>query len=189
MRCFLVVGPERSGNRLVASILVAGGCQGEGATFQPFRRLLPTTEDPAVMIRSLPHGTRWPNLGAIHRKLRARGYDVTVIAVCRDMACTVGSQVASGVASELAEANIQRAYRDVFRFAGRAAVDLVVVPYESLVLHPVGAPAALLRRLGLGPVKLDAVTVEGLLGPISDRNAQYYEWSGVDTSEGDALNL
>lgn len=184
MRCFLIVGPERSGNRLVASILVAAGCHGAGATFQPFGQSLPTKEDPAVVIRSLPHGNRWPNLSAIRWELLDRGYEMILVIACRDMGCTLQSQVASGTDPSTALANIKRAYRTLFHFAGRRDVASVVVPYESLVLHPVGAPAALLARLGLPQIKLGPVTVEGVVGRIANRNAQYYEFGGLTLGEG-----
>lgn len=163
-RCYLVVGAESSGNRLLGKLLVSAGCTGDDRMDGPFSASLPTHEDPAVVIRSYPHGNEWPDLSDIYRALRNRGYQVRVIVAVRDRHCTVMSQVKSQHhPAELAQTNVQRAYLDIFQQLGAINCWYVIVPFESLVLHG-EASSALLETLGLTPA-----TVE-----IRDENGKHY---------------
>lgn len=175
-RCYLVTGPESAGNRLLAASLVAAGCEGLGATFQPYHDRLPTTEKNAVVIRSMPHGHDWPDLIGICAELEGRGYRVHVLVTARDHHCMIDSQVEThGHPEETAVSNAARAYREIFDALAIVDADYTVVPYESLVLHPKAARERLLARLGL-PLRVpETLRVEGVHGPIEDGNAKHYE--------------
>lgn len=148
-RCFLIVGAESSGNRLLGKLLVNAGCFGDDRMDGPFSQRLPCDEALAVVIRSYPHGDEWPDIVAIYTELRAKGYQVMVLVAIRDWHCTLQSQIHSQHhPKELALANIRRAYGEIF--TGLATINCwhTVISYEALVSTP-QAQTVLLHRLGL----------------------------------------
>lgn len=175
-RAFLVCGPESAGNRTLAALLVSAGCIGDASTAQPYDGTRwPAGESPVVLIRSVPHGEQWPDLGVVCTELEGRGYEVTALVPARDAFCMAVSQVERGHqrSREEALAVAGQAYRRIFGTLP-ADVRTIVVTYESLVLHGPRAAIALLREIGLGPpvapLRIDGQPAQGLI----DRNACRY---------------
>lgn len=166
MKCaYLVVGAESSGNRMLASLLIAAGCEGGTAFDHPLMHDLPIEEDPVVLVRSYPHGNEWPDLASIYRTLRDRGYMVRVLVAVRDPHCTIRSQVTRRHhPPELAWSNYHRAYLDIFRQLGEVNVWYALVPYGALVARPREAAHELLATLDLPAAEV----------PMEDRNASHY---------------
>jgi hypothetical protein len=166
--CFLVVGPESAGNRLLAALLVAAGCHGDGSTAQRWDPGLPDGTNPAVVIRSVPHGGRWVNFRGIYRALQAAGYKrvVTLVAV-RHPVALARSQVRRGHAKHPgdARARIEQAY---LRIMGGLQPPFLLVPYEALVASE-ESRRELVVSLGLRPDLLPLV-VEGEAVDVVDRN-------------------
>lgn len=178
-RAYVVVGPESSGNRLLTALLVRAGCAGAGSTSQPFD--LPTEEDPAVLLRSYPHGNEWPDLAAICGELRNRGYVVRVLVLVRDPWCVVQSQrTRQQHPEQLAWANIRHAYTTLFGQLAPLNIWWTLVPYEALVLHPVEAVRRLLEMIDLPAENLEGpFEVDGLSRlSIEDANAAHYDSAG-----------
>lgn len=174
-RCYVVVGPESSGNRLLAALLVRAGCRGVAGMDTP--DALPIDDDPAVVLRSYPHGYEWPDLRSIVGRLRDRGYLVRVLVTVRDHHCVIHSQQAHRLHTrEVAEANVQRAYCDIFRQVADIGVGFVMVPYESLVARPVHGVRSLLEWLGLPVDNLGGkIVIDGKAhDTITDGNGRWY---------------
>ena len=176
-RCFLVVGPESSGNRLLASLLVRAGCKGKGATFQPFDKTLPNEESPVVVIRSFPHGDVWLDLEKIIAKLLTRGYNVVVLVTVRNAVAVIGSQIKRGhsLTEDLAEYQNNRAYAHIYNSLMNYGVHSFTIPYESIILHPEESVKALLKLLRLPQVTKGRVQVEGISRDIEDQNLKHYK--------------
>ena len=177
-RAYVVTGPEGAGNRMLAAILVAGGCHGTGSTDSPYNRALPQGESPAVIIRSLPHGGSWPDLASCFAELIAGGYQVTALLTAREPTALFRSQVAAGhqATERDAEDATDQAYRLFFASLHGQDVDWLLVPYEGLVLNPGLAIPALLERLGLDPdVPTNIVRVDHGRRVIVDQNAKHYQ--------------
>ena len=185
-RCFLVVGPECAGNRILAAILARAGCAGGGTTTAPLNTGLPTDEDPVVMIRSYPHGGDWPNLRQLGKDLAERDYAITILLTVRDPHAITQSQIERGERSyERARHLINEAYWLIFehctwlRRVLPGSVDQVVpVPIESWGLPTKErAATALCEMLGLPDRNLKAELVVdgyGASGHLKDSNAKYY---------------
>jgi hypothetical protein len=174
-RAFVVVGPESSGNRLLAALLVRAGCFGHGWEAESD---LPLHHTPAVVTRSYPHGNEWPDLRDIYRTLRDRGYMVQALVTCRDLFCTIESQHASQHhPRELAAANVTRAIGSIFAQLADLNCAWTLVPYESLILHPIDAVHRLLERLDLPVGNLgSAFVVDGTEHEtISDGNWKHFD--------------
>ena len=171
-RCFLVVGPEGSGNRLLTGILVRAGCHGAATAHHAWRlnEALPTDETPVAVIRSFPHGGEWPDLPVILATLRHSGFLVTVLVTCRDWSAGRPGRMERGHLGD--DATQQAAYRRIF--AGLGTTPFRLVSYESLVLHPERAVAHLLADIGLSAERAGDIVVEGRAGQIIDHNAVRY---------------
>lgn len=176
-RAFLVTGPESAGNRLLAAVLSAAGCVGEGSTASRFNERLPFDEDPAVVIRSMPHGGDWYPVEMLLSTLRRRGYEVTVLVTTRDPVALARSQVANGHQPSEDDAHVAvcRAYDEIFDGLRHSQEISHLVPYESVTSEDPNAIPALLELLGLRPVGLASVEVDGLPRPIENQNAKHYE--------------
>lgn len=175
-RAFLVTGPESSGNRMMAAILSAAGCRGSGSTDSPYNDQLPAGESPVVIIRSFPHGGRWPNLRELIAQLQSCGYEVTVLVTARGPVALERSQVAAGhqVDGDGARQAIAEAYGRIFPALFASGTRWMLVPYEALVLNPDTAVPELLELLGLNPDFGGHVRVDHQLGPITDQNRKHY---------------
>lgn len=152
-QAFVVVGPESSGNKLMGALLVRAGCvgditdEGRGNLWSVVE---PATEERVVMVYSYPSGYEWPDLRNVYWRLQNKGYLTWVLVMARDHYCTVRSQQERRLKpAPIAEANYQRAYREIFTQIHAADIPFLVVPYESLVLEPVHAMHRLLETIGL----------------------------------------
>ena len=147
----LVYGPESSGNRLLARLLVAAGCIGDGGHFQRWETQPPTGESPIVWLRSLPLGTAhdWPDIAPQIALLRQLGYAVRLLSMRRDWHFTALSQVHNGhvVDYQAGLRNIRRAERLITRAS--QDVPWWSISYEALVAHPLPVLNAALRFMGL----------------------------------------
>ncbi len=176
--CYLVVGPESAGNRMLAACLLASGCEGEATARGSggYNERLPDGEDRAVVIRTFPHGGRWPHLDGILEVLLGRYDLVTVLVTCRHPVALWGSQVGRGHVSTAAEAhdNSRQAWVLIMAALGRhwgvKGLEWFLVPYESL---EGGGAAELCRQLQL-PGSLDLVEVEGERVPLENRNRRHF---------------
>jgi hypothetical protein len=166
--CFLVVGPESAGNRLLAALLVSAGCHGDGSTAQRWDPGLPTGISPAVVIRSFPHGGQWIDLRHVYDGLRIAGYKrVVTLVTVRHPVAMARSQVRRGHAHHIkdAEVRIERAY---LRIVPRIQSPFLLVPYEALVAGE-ASRRELLLSMGLTPGP-GPWMVEGELVDVVDRN-------------------
>ena len=172
-RCFLIVGPESSGNRLLGAILTRAGCAGRASTDQRWDRTLPVKATPAMIIRSFPHGEDWPDLSEIYCTLEERGYQVTTLVTVRHPAATIGSQVQSGLAGSDQEAcdQIAEAYQQIFQQISRP---FHLVPYEAITYGPPAALRALLTAIGLAPVTAGPLIIDGQERDLEDGNAKHF---------------
>ncbi|MEM9303939.1 MAG: hypothetical protein AAGE01_17625 [Pseudomonadota bacterium] len=180
-RAFLVVGPESSGTHFVTEMLIAAGCHGHAGDHpdwesgwtegiedtQPWDHTPPTTEDPVVWRKSVPHGGAWPDLTRVARGLVNGGYAVTMLVVNRDPLATAPSQLRWKHVRDLSTGfgQIERALAHCYAQARAADVPTVTVSYEALI----GSDAA--RRLLLGRLRLDA---RGAFLEIRQRNEDRY---------------
>ena len=154
-RAFLVLGPMSSGTRLATEILCRAGCEGDHGHSQRLDQHDPTGT-PIVWRRSFPHGKRgeWPAIHALYRRLSlVHGYQVRGVVTVRDpgpMALSQLQRHPRHVESRAdAQAQIARAYCEIWMQLDALAIEATVCVYESLVLNPEHAQRALLRRLGL----------------------------------------
>lgn len=189
-RAFLVFGPESSATRLITGALIALGCTGDDGHVQRFDGddvnsragdanaidlvALRNAPPPVVFRRSFPHGVRsgsdaqrWLRVAEVIGRFRDCGLEPHVVVTVRESECVVRSQVRRfPVTREVAMANIERAYREIFAGILAAGVGFTVVPYESLVAG--GSDA--IRRLG-AQLGLHAESVPAL--EVFDANAKY----------------
>lgn len=174
-RCFLVVGPESAGNRLLAGVLIRAGCHGRASTHQEWDQALPEDETPAVVIRSFPHGGRWPELPGILQTLSDRGYQTTVLVTVRHPVALTESQVARGHARRVEESMdlVRKAYRRIFAdLSGHPRLRSFLVPYEAVCEG--GGAESLCIALGLSSSDVNHVMVDGIAQPVASRNARRY---------------
>ncbi len=174
-KCFFVFGPESSGNRVMARILIAAGCHGRGDTDQQPEEILRSGEENIVIHMSFPFGARgcnrhWPSISKWVSEAWAKGYDVQVIIMTRDTHCMIHSQIKAGHVLTTDEAlnNIGTAYKEIFCSLSKIKVEFTVVPYESLVLHQSETTAWLLSKLRFGSYLFHE--------EVKDENAKWYQF-------------
>lgn len=133
--CYLVLGPESSGTKLLTQCLISVGCAGSESDEQPWDISLDGTPDIIVWRRSLPHGGGWPNLNEMLVLLSRRGYVARVFGVIRNQYCTAKSQVRQGHVSSVGEAdvNIRRAVKEIATFVESHHLDCRWITYETMV--------------------------------------------------------
>lgn len=183
-KAYLVVGPESSGNRLMARLLIAAGCYGDGDMFQRLDDRIPTPEEidqPLVWVRSYPHGPNgekykrhWPDIYNLIEKLRERSWSsVTIVVMVRDMYCVISSQVAHGHALDHIEAaqRCTQAYFRIFQQLSEMPFGKIpiIVTYEGLINNPEETMGWLIPSLGLG-------TIDDYVFPekITNQNLKHY---------------
>lgn len=173
--CYLIVGSESSGNRLVARILSEAGCYGSTTTDQPgIAKLLKEANGrPAVAIRSFPHGAQgadrhWPNLEKLCGIIRDHNYHPYAIVTTRDFHCCTQSKVSAGHVETLTKSRstTKSAYCKIFREIDSLLLSYVYVTYEGLVLHPQETVDWLLEYVGLPATKF--------IEEITDENKKWY---------------
>ena len=163
-RIFIVAGPESSGNRLVARLLMKAGCWGDGSAAQRLDRPVRSGDAGAtcglvgeaenlVLVRSFPHGKEWVSLKGIAGFFRDGGFEPFLVVTRRNWPCTVLSQVNAGHVKTRGEAlvNIAHAERLLAVQVKKTRCKYTVVDYDFLVSHPKAATAWLLRWCGFEP--------------------------------------
>lgn len=170
-KAFIVCGPESSGNRLVAAILVRAGCWGEGSTNQP-KTIDEIPQDSTNIVWIKHHQLE----GAV-KDLRDIGFDdITLIIVVREPEANCRSMVKNGHLTSIDQAygerlrTIQAALNTGFTFDCK----IEIITYEGL-------STAMLKlwlpRLGLPIDNLDTpLQLIGQHAPsiISNENAKHY---------------
>lgn len=141
---YFVLGPESTGTRLAARILIAGGAAGDDGHEQRFDQA-PFEGDRVVLRRSLPHRHEWVRPEALVERALAEGYLPFFVGTTRERKATIASQLRIGHVrtAEQAEANIILAEGLV------GATAQYVLRYEDLVRDPVGEQQNLWRWAGL----------------------------------------
>lgn len=139
-KCYIVCGPESSGNRLMTSILVRAGCWGEGSTNQPRLEDVPDVEKAVVIIHH--------NLASSFAKLNERGFDVMAIMLVREWTANIESLINRGFDQDrmAAERRILTTLASNLFDALCYNVPMVVTTYESINHDSL---PDLLNRLGL----------------------------------------
>lgn len=170
-----MVGPESSGNKLVARILIDAGCYGDASTQQRLDRFMPPKDvDDIVLVRSYPHGSqadgirKFPDLKTEIVLFQEEGFcEFYAIVTVRDMYCTARSQVLRGHVKSAARAmhNIPIAYGRIYSQLGYYNIPSIHVTYESLVRRPAQTTLWLTAQLGLKNTRPNYIT---------DENQKYY---------------
>jgi len=171
-RAFVVMGMVSSGTRLMARIMTAAGCVGDGNHDHTQRWDTQQPEADLIVIRKhrpvppiRPSWTKYPN---VVQSLRHIGYEVHAIIITRDWYCSVESALAAphvetkeegyGMAMMLWREMIIDMPRDT---------PFTIVSYESLVQRPRQVVTQLFKHLGLTQIHdIEAIT---------DGNEKYYQ--------------
>lgn len=169
MKAFLVVGPERSGTRLVTKILLAAGGYGDDGHEQRLDDKIPDELPMLVWRRSFPHRREWPDLQSMAGRLRQKSYEVRAVITTRDWFAVAQSQVAEGLVDdlEMGYRNQQRAYGTIMAELMLAKVPFVIIGYEHLVQRP----RQVIRNL-MEYFDLPALMASGV--EVYDGNAKWY---------------
>ena len=144
---YLVASPESNGNRFVVKLLMSAGCFGVSGHQQPFdqhphsggwpNQFRPArfAQPCAVMHRSVPHATVWPDLPGLVRQIKAAGFEPRLLVSLRPEDAARASQVTQKhvKTAEQAERNILRAQRHIMTaVAAMPDVWVRLVMYEQL---------------------------------------------------------
>jgi len=166
-RCFFVIGPESSGNRLLAEVLVASGCWGDYTCQQRFDNEEPPLNRDIVVLRSLPHANEWNVIQPTLKRLSQ--FNVTLLITARDWLATSFSQVRQGHVRSTREAlnNIRKAYRTIFGEVNEHLLGFRIINYELLTKTP-KSMLLLQSSMGLRQVELHL--------ELRDENAKHYGW-------------
>ena len=177
-RCFIVAGGEKSGTRLATRILIAAGCLGiatadarpEFGGWPQFYDLNdPQGETPIVIRRTLPYhpGRQWVELEPLIDRIKALGYDITIIFTVRSSDCTAKSLVVSRYVANFEEGlkDTTRANSEIQAYIARSEADSYVLPYECLVDDSKKELKTMSEAIGLDCTVFSE--------PIFDGNAQY----------------
>jgi len=166
---YIVAGVTSSGNRLLASVLVRSGCDGEGSTRQPKTAgRLPPPNRPLVIIK---HG----GLSGWIRAFRSLGYErIVVIVLVREPIANSASMVARGHQHDFEGAYHHRLVaisRNIVEALANK-VDVEIITYEGL-----SEPflEKWLPRIGL-PYVPGQLSLPGQAAPgeICNQNAKHY---------------
>ncbi len=149
--CFLVVGPEGSGTRMMTDALISVGCFEEVVHYNARKEpsIYPHRQR-IVFRRSLPHSSPeqdavWPDLKALRQMVEYFDYQVQPILMIRDWHAMISSQNARAWFTEDAAANIQRAIRTVTD----QLPDFIPVTYEAFCLSEGFQETLFTKYLGL----------------------------------------
>ena len=136
-RAFFIIGPESSGTRMLAQVLIAAGCAGDGShkqamddwDFAQYQR------DIIVYRQSIPHAGNMPEIALIIASMQAQGFEVTPIVILRDHDFNCQSQVRRGHTAtiELADERINEAHTHIFKELTKMVKLYVTVIYGDFV--------------------------------------------------------
>jgi hypothetical protein len=168
-QAFLIFGPEASGNRMMARVLISAGCQGDGGHFQRWEteRLV---DGPIVWLRSVPSGSVWPDIRMQIDDVRQQGYQPLSLIMVRDWNATMCSQVRAGHLRDTHQAatNMRTANFHIFSAMESSACRFEIVSYDAIIARGWDVLGPLITRLGLEPPPEDQRF------EIYDGNAKYY---------------
>lgn len=133
---YLVIGPESSGTKLFAQILIGAGCAGDHDHHQKWDWET-VTGDLTVWRRSVPHAEWYPDIVGMVETLRGNGYQVFAYVMTRDWCAMLSSQVLTrkNGTYEFCYRRVQRAYPYIFTQLGHVNVPYAVVSYEALTRY------------------------------------------------------
>ena len=95
-KAIFVVGPESSGTRMMTQFFVQRGYEGDHGHSQPWDDMkFREYPDHIVFRRSMPHGSKWPDIVGIIGKMQAANYTVYPIFTWRDPRYMALSQVSA----------------------------------------------------------------------------------------------
>jgi hypothetical protein len=180
-KAFLIVGPESSGTKLFAQILIGAGCAGDDDHYQKWD-WEPPTGDLIVWRRSVPHAEWYPDIVGMVETLRGSGYRVFAYVMTRDWYAMLNSQVLTRLNGtyEFCYRRVQRAYPYIFMQLGYASVPYAVVSYEALTRY-----SELERRQYIESMLALFGLQMGKLPDIYSGNAKHYEGGLVDKQLAD----
>lgn len=166
-RAFIVCGPEYSGNRLVAGLLVSAGCWGRGSDDQPTREEDNVKHaEKVVVIAHLKN-----DICAWHQHFVEHDYEVHFVLTARDPWVQVRSRsAAAGCRFEDSMVRYRSDYRDAFTAILATECGFTVMTYESLLWK-----GAAERFLSLFDMKqTHPLVVQGVGTTIRDENGKWY---------------
>lgn len=166
-KLYLVLGAESSGTRLLTRVLVHGGCVGDYSHAQRWDHTSWGNTQNVVWRRSVPHNKQPLILQNLLHKIEPSRV-LTVLVTVRDITACARSQVRTGHSPDefSAHAKITAAYERIFEQLVRQDVHFMLVPYESLILHPQSVQQNLWDTLGLpGGIPVD----------VTDENRKHYQ--------------
>lgn len=169
-KAYLILGPERSGTRLMTRILIEAGCYGDDGHHQRLDHEIPTDTSPIVWRRSFPHRGHWTDFIKWLQSLQGGGYETIYgLIVARDWFATAQSQVKIKLVPSLQVAylNQRKAYGAIFAGLAAAQIPFLLVSYEHLVQRPEQVVNRVLEAVRLPP--LEALPTE-----IYDANGKWY---------------
>lgn len=141
-KCIFIIGPESSGNRLMARLLTHAGFFGDGDIEQRLDTLIhykriPASIDKIVLLRSFPHGhgeyRHWPDMQRLKEDIEELGFvRFAAIVMVRDWRCAALSQVKNKHVRDATEAlfNLHRFYAETLH---SLPMGFCMVNYEALV--------------------------------------------------------
>lgn len=123
-RCFLIIGAESSGTRVLAQSFISSDVFGDGGhaqrlDFMDDEGLIEIDYD-VVFRRSLPHAGEWPVITEIVERFTRTGFKVVVVGILRETSFVINSQLRNSQHSDNvtdASEKIQRANRLVNDYA------------------------------------------------------------------------
>jgi len=141
-RAFFVIGPESSGTKMMAQILIRCGCKGSSGDNQLMADLNEAAKSECnIVVRfSFPHMRVWPDFEYTVNKYRQFGFEVIALVMSRSWWVMMESQTKRGHVKDQTAAlsNIQRAYYLMFHQMDKAGVNFLIVSYEDLILNAAG---------------------------------------------------
>ncbi len=171
MRSFVVCGPESSGNRLVAAILVRAGLRGSGSTEQPsFTEV--DYDYPWVVINHWNHVREWISYFAAHK------HKVTLLIPIREAHACASSMVQRGHIKSYKQAieHIPRVIAGNLSLAMTLGLPVELIPYSSLGSD--GMVERFLERHGLSAKNInEPLPLVGQIAPSQPENLdrKHYE--------------
>lgn len=153
--CFITCGPESSGNHLITNLLLSWGCWGQADGIQSLDQenwadlLIPPGRD-LVWLRSLPHGSVWPDFDQLSLQIRRYGYLPHVVIIVRSKFPTIVSQLNHERVLTPEEGSYKYAYglALVLNWCITHCVPYSLVTYEGII-HSRGLQRALCAELQL----------------------------------------
>ncbi len=169
---YIVSGPESSGNRLLAGILVRSGCAGEGSHKQPHRpNDIPEPNKHFVLIKHTGDEVKkWTSI------LKSKGYKyITVIVVIREPIANVASMVSRQHCKFYPTIYENRTEKIIgtLEAAKEVADHIEIITYEGITepflkqwLPMIGLPYV------PGPIRLPG---QGIFQEITVQNSKHYK--------------